>query len=114
MHPSHSRQPRNASEISFADYAIALAIDVPQLALYSRVSSDLQAWMQQSRVVFAEAEDEAAKMTPELFVEYSRADEEGQAELLVWETSYVNVTETDLSSASTQPDSDQYARFSQI
>ena len=83
MHTSHLRQSRNASEISFADHAVALAIDLPQLALYSRVSSDLQAWMQQSKAIFSEAEEEAAKMTPELFVEYSRADEEGQAELLV-------------------------------
>ncbi|KAF9040355.1 hypothetical protein BDZ89DRAFT_1035026, partial [Hymenopellis radicata] len=68
MHPSHLRQARNPTEISLADYAITLAIDIPQLALYSRVSSDLQAWMQQSRIIFAEAEEEAGKMTPELFV----------------------------------------------
>ena len=39
--------------------------------------------MGKSKAAFAEAEEEAAKVTPELFVEYSRADEEGQAELLV-------------------------------
>ncbi|KAK0465441.1 Spc7 kinetochore protein-domain-containing protein [Desarmillaria tabescens] len=84
MHPSQlaSRQPRNPADIRPAEYTIAVAIDIPQLSLYSRVSSDLQAWMQQSKDVFVEAEEEAAKMTPELFVEFSRADEEGQAELL--------------------------------
>ncbi len=85
MHPSQlpSRQPRNPADIRQAEYTIAVAIDIPQLLLYSRVSSDLQAWMQQSKSVFVEAEEEAAKMTPELFIEFSRADEEGQAELLV-------------------------------
>lgn len=84
MHPSQlpSRQPRNPADIRQAEYTIAVAIDIPQLLLYSRVSSDLQAWMQQSKSVFVEAEEEAAKMTPELFIEFSRADEEGQAELL--------------------------------
>ncbi|KAK0456192.1 Spc7 kinetochore protein-domain-containing protein [Armillaria borealis] len=84
MHPSQlaSRQPRNPADIRQAEYTIAVAIDIPQLLLYSRVSSDLQAWMQQSKNVFVEAEEEAAKMTPELFIEFSRADEEGQAELL--------------------------------
>ncbi|KAK0208620.1 Spc7 kinetochore protein-domain-containing protein [Desarmillaria ectypa] len=84
MHPSQlaSRQPRNPADIRLAEYTIAVSIDVPQLLLYSRVSSDLQAWMQQSKNVFVEAEEEAAKMTPELFIEFSRADEEGQAELL--------------------------------
>ncbi|KAK0481852.1 Spc7 kinetochore protein-domain-containing protein [Armillaria novae-zelandiae] len=84
VHPSQlaSRQPRNPADIRQAEYTIAVAIDIPQLLLYSRVSSDLQAWMQQSKGVFIEAEEEAAKMTPELFIEFSRADEEGQAELL--------------------------------
>ncbi len=39
--------------------------------------------MEQSRTVYAQAEEEAARMTPELFAEYCRADEESQAELLV-------------------------------
>lgn len=84
LHPSQlaSRQSRNPSDIRPTEYTIAVAIDIPQLLLYSRVSSDLQAWMQQSKGVFAEAEEEAAKMTPELFIEFSRADEEGKAELL--------------------------------
>ena len=39
--------------------------------------------MAKRKFVFAQFEEEAAKATPELFVEYTRADEEGQAELLV-------------------------------
>ena len=85
IHPSQQplRQPRNPADIALAEYVTAMAIDVPQLELYSRVSTDLQEWIAKSKVVFAEAEEEAAKVTPELFVEYARADEEGQAELLV-------------------------------
>ncbi|KAJ7462823.1 Spc7 kinetochore protein-domain-containing protein [Mycena galericulata] len=77
-----SRQPRPPSEIPLAEYAVAMSIHVPELVLYSAVSSDLQGWMDQSKAVFAQAEEEAVKMTPELFTEYIRADEEGQAELL--------------------------------
>lgn len=85
IHPSQQlpRQPRNASEIPLSEFAIAVGIDAPQLVLYSRVSNDLRAWMDQSKAVFVQLEEEAEKMTPELFTEYSRADEEGQAELLV-------------------------------
>ena len=84
-HPSQQpiRQARNPEEISLAEYVIAMGVDVPQLVLYSRVSKDLQAWVEKSKADFAQAEDEAMKITPELFTEYSRADEEGQAELLV-------------------------------
>lgn len=84
-HPSQqpSRQARNPADIPISDYTIAMGIDVPQLILYSRVSRDLQAWVEKSKADFAQAEDEAAKITPELFTEYCRADEEGKAELLV-------------------------------
>ena len=84
-HPSQQPncQARNPDDIPLSDYVIAMGIDVPQLILYSRVSKDLQAWVEKSKADFAQAEDEAAKITPELFTEYSRADEEGRAELLV-------------------------------
>lgn len=84
-HPSQqpTRQARNSSDIPLSEYVTAMAIDIPQLVLYSRVSKDLEAWMEKSKTVFSQAEDEASKVTPELFVEFSRADEDGQAELLV-------------------------------
>ncbi|KAG6814029.1 hypothetical protein H0H92_003879 [Tricholoma furcatifolium] len=83
-HPSQQilPQPREPEEIPLADYAVAMGIDLPQLALYSRISRDLETWIEKSKADFEQAEDEAAKITPELFTEYSRADEEGQAELL--------------------------------
>ncbi|KAJ7823569.1 Spc7 kinetochore protein-domain-containing protein [Mycena olivaceomarginata] len=77
-----SRQPRPPAEIPLAEYAVAMSINVPELVLYSAVSTDLQGWIDKSKSVFVQAEEEAAEMTPELFTEYMRADEEGQAELL--------------------------------
>ncbi|TFK30384.1 hypothetical protein FA15DRAFT_751438 [Coprinopsis marcescibilis] len=84
MHPAQhgSRRPRPPQEIGLAEYAVSMAIDIPQLELFTRVSRDLQAWMEKSKVSFQETEEEAAKVTPELFVEYSRADEEDQASLM--------------------------------
>lgn len=84
-HPSQqpSRHPRAPEQIPLAEYFTAMSIDVPQLELYTHVSKDLQAWMEKSKDVFKQAEEEAEKVTPELFREYSQAGEEGQAELLV-------------------------------
>ncbi|KAG6868547.1 hypothetical protein C0993_001243 [Termitomyces sp. T159_Od127] len=84
MHPSQQTvpQPREPETIPLAEYVVAMGVDTPQLSLYSRVSKDLEAWIEKSKADFLQAEDEAAKITPELFTEYSRADEEGQAELL--------------------------------
>ncbi|KAJ3815669.1 Spc7 kinetochore protein-domain-containing protein [Lentinula aff. lateritia] len=76
-----SRQPRNLSEIQLAEYAVAMAIDIPQLVLYSRVARDLEGWIEQSKLEFRQAEEEAAKVTPLLFAEYLRTDEEGQRDL---------------------------------
>ena len=86
LHPGSQpfRQARNVADIPLAEFVTAMAIDVPQLDLYSRVSRDLEAWMEKSKLVFAQAEEEAEKVTPELFAEYARADDEGKDELLVY------------------------------
>ncbi|KAL0576814.1 hypothetical protein V5O48_005184 [Marasmius crinis-equi] len=81
IHPELRRQPRAPADIPLAEYAVAMGVDVPRLVLYSRVARDLEAWLEKSKMNFREAEVEAAQMTPELFIEYSRADEDGQAEL---------------------------------
>jgi len=84
MHPGFgNRQARNPADIPLTEYYIAMGIDVPQLGLFTRVSKDLEGWITRSKVEFVQAEEEAAKITPELFIEFTRADEEGQAELLV-------------------------------
>lgn len=116
IHPSQQpiRQPRNASEIPLAEYVTAMAIDIPQLVLYSRVSKDLEGWMAKRKSVFAQVEEEAAKVTPELFVEYARADEEGQAELLVrfFLDYIIQELRRHYSTASVKLDSDKYQVFS--
>ncbi|KAJ8090525.1 hypothetical protein PM082_002413 [Marasmius tenuissimus] len=81
IHPELRRQPRAPADIPLAEYAVAMGVDVPRLVLYSRVARDLEAWLEQSKSNLRDAEIEAAQMTPELFIEYSRADEDGQAEL---------------------------------
>ncbi|KAH7915151.1 Spc7 kinetochore protein-domain-containing protein [Hygrophoropsis aurantiaca] len=84
MHPSSRGRRRSSidTDVPLADYAVAMAVDVPQLELYTHVSKDLQAWIERINAIYQEAEEEALKMTPELFLEFVSADEDGQAELL--------------------------------
>jgi hypothetical protein len=77
-----SRRQSTESEIPLSEYVVAMAVDVPQLELYTHVSKDLQLWIERIKGIYKEAEDEALKMTPELFQEFVMADEEGQNELL--------------------------------
>jgi len=60
-----------------------MSVDVPQLELYSHVAKDLQLWIEHSKEIYKQAEEEATKFTPALFREYSVADEEIKEELLV-------------------------------
>jgi kinetochore protein Spc7/SPC105 len=78
------RASLQTKEATLADYAIAMAVDAPQLELYSHVAADLQRWIEHSKEIYHQAEEEAAKVTPMLFREYSMADEQTQAELLVY------------------------------
>jgi hypothetical protein len=89
VHPSALRTRRHSSpssstesNIPLAEYVTAMAVDVPQLELYTYVSKDLEAWIERSKGIFMEAEAEAEKITPELFREFVGAGEDGQAELL--------------------------------
>jgi Spc7 kinetochore protein len=68
------------------EYVVALAIDALQLELYSHVgdvAADLQRWTEHSKEIYRQAEEEATKVTPTLFREYSMADEPTQAAFLV-------------------------------
>ena len=77
-----SRQTSNEAQIPLAEYLVAMAIDVPQLELYTHVSKDLQAWIERIQGIFLEAEEEVLKMTPQLFQEFVSTDETEQAELI--------------------------------
>ncbi|KAI0274874.1 Spc7 kinetochore protein-domain-containing protein [Gloeopeniophorella convolvens] len=70
------------ADVPLSDYVIAMAIDDPQLELYSHVAADLQRWIEHSKEIYHQAEEEATKVTPMLFREYATADEQTQAELL--------------------------------
>ena len=82
-HPSSRPSARDPSSIPLAEYVVAVDVDTPQLELYTHVSKDLQAWIEKSKQEYRQAEDEASKVTPELFEEFRGADEESQKELLV-------------------------------
>ncbi|KAF9229625.1 hypothetical protein BS17DRAFT_688618 [Gyrodon lividus] len=85
IHPSALRPSRRASteaDIPLAEYVIAMTVDVPQLELYTHVSKDLQTWIERIKEIYKDAQEEALKMTPQLFEEFITADESGQAELL--------------------------------
>lgn len=77
------RSSLSETNIPLADYFAAMTVDVPQLELYSHVAKDLQAWIDHSKDIYQQAEEEAAKITPALFREYSQADEDVKEELLV-------------------------------
>ncbi|KAG2155502.1 Spc7 kinetochore protein-domain-containing protein [Suillus clintonianus] len=77
-----SRRQSTENEIPLSEYVVAMAVDVPQLELYTHVSKDLQLWIERIKGIYKDAEEEALKMTPELFQEFVLADEEGQNELL--------------------------------
>jgi Spc7 kinetochore protein len=83
LQSSQRRASLQTTETTLADYVVAMGIDGPQLELYSHVAADLQRWIEHSKEIYRQAEEEAAKVTPMLFREYSAADELMQAELLV-------------------------------
>ena len=88
LHLSQHPPARDAPDIGLAEYAMAMHVSLPQLELYSQVSQDLSAWIDRSKEVHRAAEEEASKVTPELFVEFRDADEIGKAELSVWPSLY--------------------------
>ena len=66
-----------------SELAEALHISIPQLELYSWVGKDLQTWISNSKQIYSQAEAEVAEVVPLLFREFSLANEEGRAALLV-------------------------------
>ncbi|OBZ79248.1 Kinetochore protein spc7 [Grifola frondosa] len=68
--------------IPLSEFAIAMAVDVPRLELYSAVAKDLTGWIEESKKICLQAEEEAQKVTPSLFREFAASDESEQAILL--------------------------------
>lgn len=61
----------------------AMAVDVPQLELYHELASQLNAWVEESKKICRQAEEDAIKVTPTLFREFADADESEKQDLLV-------------------------------
>ncbi|KAL6299649.1 Spc7 kinetochore protein-domain-containing protein [Sparassis latifolia] len=68
--------------IPLAEFSIAMAVEVPQLEIYTAVVNDLTAWIGNSKKICLEAERETEKDTPELFREFAAADESEKAMLV--------------------------------
>ncbi|KAH9891025.1 Spc7 kinetochore protein-domain-containing protein [Cubamyces lactineus] len=68
--------------IPLAEFAVAMAVDMPRLDLYAAVARDLSAYIQECKKIYREAEEEAFKVTPSLFREFASVDETEQAMLI--------------------------------
>lgn len=77
---SHSEE---ADPVPLAEFMAAMAIDVPQLELYSVLATELSAWIEESKKICRQAEEDAIKVTPALFREFALADESEKADLVV-------------------------------
>ena len=77
---SHSEE---AETVPLAEFMSAMAVDVPQLELYSVLGSELTAWIEESKKNCRQAEEDAVKVTPALFREFAEADESEKADLVV-------------------------------
>ncbi len=69
--------------IPLSEFAIAMAVDMPRIDLYTAVARDLTAYIQECKKIYREAEAEATKDTPSLFREFAIVDENEQAMLIV-------------------------------
>ena len=61
-----------------------MAVDVPQLELYHDLAGQLSAWVEESKRICGQAEEDVLKVTPALFREFSEADELEKQDLLVY------------------------------
>ncbi|KAH9912257.1 Spc7 kinetochore protein-domain-containing protein [Epithele typhae] len=68
--------------IPLAEFAIAMAVDMPRIDLYTAITRDLTAYIQECKKIYSEAEEEALKDTPSLFREFANVDESEQAMLI--------------------------------
>ena len=93
IHPGHLRQQNRrrslsssqseAEPIPLAEYMAAMSIEVPQLELYNVLAEDLTGWIDESKKICKQAEEDVLKMTPALFTEFALADEVEKQDLLV-------------------------------
>ena len=78
-----SSHAEEAEPVPLSEFMAAMAVDVPQLELYSVLATELTAWIEESKKICRQAEEDAVKMTPALFREFADADESEKADLVV-------------------------------
>ena len=92
IHPSQLRRRRSSTSRAAApvdpaaalvDDFLAMSIHVPQLQVYGAAAKTLQAWIDDSKAHYTQANEDAKKLPPGLFEEYQAIDDEGKADLLV-------------------------------
>lgn len=93
IHPGQLRQNRRrsltsshseeADPIPLADFMTAMGVEVPQLELYSILAGELTAWIEESKKICRQAEEDSIKMSPGLFREFAEADESEKLDLVV-------------------------------
>ncbi|KAI0095293.1 Spc7 kinetochore protein-domain-containing protein [Irpex rosettiformis] len=76
---SHSEETEH---IPLAEFMVAMALDVPELELYHDLAGQLTAWVEESKKICRQAEEDAIKVTPALFREFAEADELEKQDLL--------------------------------
>ncbi|KAI0651524.1 Spc7 kinetochore protein-domain-containing protein [Trametes meyenii] len=79
---SETTSGEDEEAIPLAEFAVAMAVDMPRLDLYGAVARDLTAYIQECKKIYREAEEEALKVTPSLFKEFAGVDEAEQSMLI--------------------------------
>lgn len=71
-----------AEDVPLAEFVTTLSVELPQLELYSTIAGELHTWIEESKKMCREADEEAVKMTPGLFREFAMVDD-GEREFLI-------------------------------
>ncbi|KAI0344137.1 hypothetical protein BDW22DRAFT_1483249 [Trametopsis cervina] len=77
-----SAHSEETESIPLAEFMTAMAVDVPQLELYHDLASQLTGWVDESKKICRQAEEDAIKVTPALFREFAEVDELEKQDLL--------------------------------
>ncbi|TCD62040.1 hypothetical protein EIP91_007535 [Steccherinum ochraceum] len=76
------QQLHEVVQIPLAEFITAMAIDIPQLELYSTVARQLETWVEESRKICHEADEEARQVVPQVFQDFLESDGEDRGFLI--------------------------------
>ena len=85
LNASTNGEAEESDEVPLAEFVTALSVELPQLELYTTIAGELHTWIEESKKMCKEADEEAIKMTPGLFREFADADD-GEREFLIVST----------------------------